>query len=1090
MSKLHTLILVFLTLLFSTLEAKESEALVAQKFKRIFVEKNKTIETDHFQVHYEENLERQAREIATICENLYSNYRYKYGLTLPNKTEVIVSDEYISNGWALAIQNTIGIWVHDFDWNLRGSPNWLENVVAHEYAHIVSISTSFKMPSWMPYIQAGSFQHANTQKKTELLYIYPSEILPPWFFEGIAQYESTMQHGDSWDSHRDMIFRQLVLNDKLQTWDQISVFNGRFDNYEKTYNHGFSLVKYISETYGYDKVIAICKESSRFGRLVFDNAIKRVLGISGRELYTEWSQHLKREYTTQLSQLGDTTVSQVINKNGYNNFWPKFSNNEKKIFFLSNEEKEHPRMFLYSYNLLDTVADSLSFREEVSAIHGFYALNPDSAEVLYTIPSAPINGKYFNRNGKKKWDMYTYPLPSDTVEKVKYRKSERTRLSEMANLLYAVYSPDGKQIASVHQEQARASLCISNADGSNLKPIYPNPLNDTLAIHSIYSLDWSNDGSKIALGYLDRNNRKIGWYDLTDSTMYTIEDTIADSRDPRFSSDSKNLYYSSNKEHYVFNIFRLNFATNTVEKVTNVVGGAFTPDISNDESRLLYSAYTADGYAIELQDSVYPLSSEIAKISIRSGYSPKTELVGGIPSKYSRFPRKAMIIPTIISEELLSKDDNAFEGVRSTKYGAIAGVMDPLFWTERGNQLLFFFLTESYFNQFSEIRKDKSASKRFATDMGVLGATQVFPFDLQLSWFTRNIPSTSKFVHNSYGYDTLEFTNYSIQPTMADLQISYPIGPIDLDYYTSLFRYKVQIDIGSGNELYLNYDPSVSYRNGLVASHSKEDFTRNHAISPHRFVAKAQYEYDIAKFVNPDEPIVVEDGRIKENYDNFKYHLIKGIIKNARSSYLNPKIDFEWGISGSYLIESVLNSAKFPGLYLPAVQVPGYAYYYQADSTRYLLHSDKSDFDKVDTVYIANDSIIAGGKAIIGINGSYRFPLFKGEIDKKIGFIYLDKLFGAVNGGGVCVANSGSALKEKSVDDWLFHAGAEVRLSTIAFNSYPLAVKFRWDNGLNRNSPVGGNRLTLGLGFEFDSWAIVASPDGLQDRFKPAYLKQ
>jgi len=371
-----------------------------------------------------------------------------------------------------------------------------------------------------------------------------------------------------------------------------------------------------------------------------------------------------------------------------------------------------------------------------------------------------------------------------------------------------------------------------------------------------------------------------------------------------------------------------------------------------------------------------------------------------------------------------------------------------------------------------------------------MGSTQMFPFDMQFSWFKRNLPSSSQFLHNSYGYDTLETTSYSIQPSMVDFQISYPLGPVSFNYYVSYFNYKVQIDIGSGNEIYLNYDPSKSFRNGLVVSHTKTKFTRNYAISPHRLVLKGQYEYDHANFTDPDEPIVVEKGRIKENYNSFDYHILKGTVKHARSSILNPKVDFEWGINGSYLMESDKNSATFPGLYVPAVQVPGYAYYYQPDSIRHIINPDRNDGSKRDTVYMPRDSVVASGKVILGFNGSYRFPLVKGEIDRKLGFIYFDKLFGAVNGGGVCTSNSGKGIMEKTVDDWLFHAGAEIRLSTIAFNNYPLAFKFKWDNGLNRNSPVGGNRFTLAVGFEFDNWSIVESPDGFQDRFTPTFIRR
>ena len=176
--------------------------------------------------------------------------------------------------------------------------------------------------------------------------------------------------------------------------------------------------------------------------------------------------------------------------------------------------------------------------------------------------------------------------------------------------------------------------------------------------------------------------------------------------------------------------------------------------------------------------------------------------------------------------------------------------------------------------------------------------------------------------------------------------------------------------------------------------------------------------------------------------------------------------------------------------------MPGYSYYYAGEPTEHIIHPDANDPSFIDTVYTPNDTVLAGGAAIFGSHLSYRFPLYPGTIDKKIAFIYLDKLYGAVNGGAVLTANSGSEMLKMTSDDWLFFAGAELRLSTIAFNTYPMAVKLRWDQGFERiregfngGQPIGGARFTFALGFEFDNWTIVEEPDGLEERFTPAYMK-
>ena len=50
-------------------------------------------------------------------------------------------------------------------------------------------------------------------------------------------------------------------------------------------------------------------------------------------------------------------------------------------------------------------------------------------------------------------------------------------------------------------------------------------------------------------------------------------------------------------------------------------------------------------------------------------------------------------------------------------------------------------------------------------------------------------------------------------------------------------------------------------------------------------------------------------------------------------------------------------------------------------------------------------------------------------------------------------------------DDWLLAYGLEVRVEAITFNTYPLAIKFRWDYGADKPAPLGGHRFTFSIGY-------------------------
>jgi hypothetical protein len=109
-------------------------------------------------------------------------------------------------------------------------------------------------------------------------------------------------------------------------------------------------------------------------------------------------------------------------------------------------------------------------------------------------------------------------------------------------------------------------------------------------------------------------------------------------------------------------------------------------------------------------------------------------------------------------------------------------------------------------------------------------------------------------------------------------------------------------------------------------------------------------------------------------------------------------------------------------------------------------------------------------------SASYRFPLWPKSFDTKLWFLYFDKLYGAINfttGAGWHTIGDMSQFRKS---DWLSSIGGEVRLEALSFD-FPLAIKIRYDKGLNRKAPIGGDRITLNIGFSFDNWEYIEEPD-------------
>ena len=111
----------------------------------------RTIPTEHFFVHFHNGNERTAREVASIAESVYGPVTDLYAYRPEQKVHFVLLDyDDYSNGAAYFYDNKIQIWVPALDFELRGTHPWLQNVVTHEFTHIVQMQASMKWTRRVP----------------------------------------------------------------------------------------------------------------------------------------------------------------------------------------------------------------------------------------------------------------------------------------------------------------------------------------------------------------------------------------------------------------------------------------------------------------------------------------------------------------------------------------------------------------------------------------------------------------------------------------------------------------------------------------------------------------------------------------------------------------------------------------------------------------------------------------------------------------------------------------------------------------------------------------------------------------------------
>jgi Tol biopolymer transport system component len=1047
-----------------------------------------TIECMHFSIHYTLGLEQVARESGVIFENLFDVYSKTYGIVLPAKTKVLIIDGEITNGLADPNHNFIILWPHDFDINLRGTHDWLKGVIAHEFAHILSINAAFKLPAFIPAIQIGYFSHPNEPYRVEALHIFPNEILPPWFTEGIAQYEDSRKGTDSWDSHRDMILRTLVVSGKLLPPARMFEFAGNGEDLEKTYNHGFSLVKYIADTYGYDKVVSLLKECTHFFRLDFNAAVKKVLGITGLQLYDDWKRSLEKKYNDQVKKLGKQIYGKKLNKDGYDNYWPKFSPDGKKVFFISNGKADFSffSKSLYSYSLADTVKDDKKIKEE-KGVSSFYSIHAPSGLIAFTSMKSGKSTMPANRGGGRALDAFIDTLPREKKVFNPFKRKTERQITRRQSIYGAVFSPAGEKLALVRRNIDKFYLCIADTSGKNIQILYPDTASNSpiQPFKYIYSLDWSADGRHIAISYIDTGFRRIGIYDTLTHRFDVMKNAGYDDRDPRYSADGKNLYFSSDRTG-IFNIYRYNCETHALERLTNVSGGAFSPDVSKDQKKLVCANYDKDGYGIYLIDSVIALaqSQEDSLFAPRQSVPvPPAQSASGEARPYSYFPTMFMLAPTFIMEQTIPQIYDVFKGRSVFKAGAVGFLEDPLASVGMGTQIgIYLFLEPDKVFQFIDLNEG-GWGRKINYDLGAFVSTKTLPVELSTNFTQRQITASDYFYYddNALGGAIMKQLNYAIILRYVDFMVSHPLAEgLNLHALASYNWYEVFLLLkeayGVASYPDLSYYPAQGSRLGAFLSFLAPEYDQHMFISPRGIAAKLQYNFWDQDLLN-EKGVTIENNILKENYDVFKYHEVSGTVKFGMTAPWYEHHDLYAEVNATAIVqnEKIANAllgthAKekdLPSYYKPVEWLKGYAYFF------------KDTLKKVDASgdSIIFDTVLVTGNAVASINLSYRFPLWPGvQIGKRIWFLNIDQLYGAVNFCTGAGWQNPSDILTFRKQDWLSSAGGEIRLKAKSFG-IPMAIGLRYDYGFNKPAPLGGAHVTFSLGFGFDNWDLIDMPD-------------
>ena len=451
-----------------------------------------SIEGKNVIVHFHDEAERSARTVLKIAEEVWEPITNLYGYE-PDKVHYIIKDiDDYSNGATFFFDNKIEIWSSALDFDLRGTHNWLRNVISHEFTHMVQIQAAMKIGRTIPafYLQ---FLNYEDKRRPDILYGFPNFIasypvatfnIPAWFAEGTAQYMREEFDYDNWDTHRDMILRSYALDDKMLTWNEMGVFSKTSLGNESVYNAGFALTRYIAQKYGEEKIKEITHKLGNLTNFTLDAAFEQVLEKDGNEIYNEWSTFLKENYHERISPVKENLVEgRLIAPNGFGNFYPVYSSNND-VYFISNTKNDYfspSGIFKFDRKTEEVKPVKMGIRSTFNFI-------PGTNKIVYSKLSRK------NPDGNNIHDLFIYDIDEDEEKQI--TKGLRANNPNISN--------SGKLITFVYQKDGSTNLGIIDSEGKNFRSLtfYNNG-------EQVYNPKFTPDDKYIIFGYSFHHGRDI-----------------------------------------------------------------------------------------------------------------------------------------------------------------------------------------------------------------------------------------------------------------------------------------------------------------------------------------------------------------------------------------------------------------------------------------------------------------------------------------------------------------------------------------------------------------------------------------------------
>ncbi|CBL47207.1 conserved hypothetical protein [gamma proteobacterium HdN1] len=578
----------------------------------------KTLETPHFNIHFEKPHQAYARRLAAIAEHVHASLVVRAAYAPAGKTEIIINDGMdVSNGAAtiLPYRQFFIFMTPPIRGELLDDGDWAELVFTHEYMHVLHMD-----------------QAAGTPKQLQSVIgrwgvLFPQVFNPGWVIEGYAVWAETdaaRKMGRGQSALYDALMRAEILAG-LKSQSALSFYGVASNDwpYGQSYLYGSYFFGFIQERWGADKLAEFVAAWNRnIVPFRMDRRAQKVFGMSSSALYAEFRAWLQQRFEPQVREWQQLTgkPSQVYVLTGDGQREYVRSDGASGWYYYENNGRSTPTIMHLS---------AFGERKKVAEIKQFLQLDVHAQEGIL----ASALGICDNTNAY--------------ADLMRWNGSRWKRITQCGRYLSGYWSPNGGQIAAVSMHGGQARIELLHANGERIRTVYRAAVGEAVG-----GLAWHPEGHLLAvarksvggvwrLASLDLNSGL--WKDLP------VRGRLPQS--PRFDASGEHLFYIDDTAGRL-DVRRLTLATGEVESWSHSLTAVVDFDISDGAAaksgELATLELSENGVALALQKLDTPAISTMQKeISIEhknnqavSDVAPNIATVDVVPAWMTGFEKQ------------------------------------------------------------------------------------------------------------------------------------------------------------------------------------------------------------------------------------------------------------------------------------------------------------------------------------------------------------------------------------------------------------------------------------------------------------------